>query len=254
MGGKLFIGESLRSKSGFLLAILFIYVVLFEFILPANRILPMPHILFESFLYIWDGYNIIQAIAITSTIVYSSLVVSYFIIQIFAGRLIKFSVEYPGSIEKLKIFRYFPAFFFAIIFAYWFEDSIVAEFLFGLLSSLLLIAGSLLNSSRNFNKTYFDAGLNMNMSRSEVYSKIVFKEIQPVFFSDLFRIHYYLWILVMIYEFICGIEGFGGIYKTALSYKDFAGLFSIAVVISILILIGNSVIKYIDEKIFFWEE
>lgn len=244
----------LKSKVYFVGILLFIYIILFEFILPVNKVLPKPSLLYESlFIYIWRDYNLISAIAITTTIIYSSIILSYLFIYFLAGTIIKYTVEFPEAIEKLKVFKYFPAFFFAILFSYWFDNSIVAEFLFALISSFGLILFNMISEIKNHNPIYTEVAINLGLEKKSIYSKVIFKNIQPNLFIGLNRIHYYLWILIMIYEFICGINGFGGVYKTALLYRDFAGLYSIALVISILILVGSFLINIIKEKLFFWE-
>lgn len=243
----------IKSKVTFLLVLLFTYIILFEFILPLNKILPKPSLLYESFLYIWKGYNLLSALAITSTVIYLAIIIAYLVISATAGIIIKFALEYPDAVEKLKVFRYFPAFFIAILFSYWFQDSIIAEFIFAFLTSLALILFNLISEIKNHNPVYVETALNLGSNKYLIYSKVIFKDIQPKHFNGLIRIHYYLWILVMIYEFINNIGGFGGVYRTALIYRDFAGLFSVAIVISILILFGSIVINFIKEKLFFWE-
>jgi NitT/TauT family transport system permease protein len=244
----------MKSKLTFIFVLLFIYVILFEFILPLNMVLPKPSLVFESFSYIWADYNFLEAIAITSTSVYLSLFVAYIAVSALSGLIIQLAIEYPYAIEKLKVFRYFPAFFFAIIFSYWFENSILAEFLFAFLSSFILISIQLVIKVKKHNKVYVDVASNLSIKKNKIYSNVIFKNIQPYLFSELIRIHYYMWVLVMVYEFINAIGGFGGVYKTALIYRDFSGLFSIAILISILILFGSYMIKIIHEKLLYWEE
>ncbi len=244
----------MKSKLAFILVLVFIYVLLFEFILPLNMVLPKPSLVFESFSYIWADYNFLEAIAITSTSVYLSLFVAYLTVSSLSGLVIKLAIEYPYAIEKLKVLRYFPAFFFAIIFSYWFENSILAEFLFAFLSSIILITIQMIIATKKHNKVYVDIASNLGIKKYKIYSNVIFKNIQPYLFSELIRIHYYMWVLVMVYEFINAINGFGGVYKSALIYRDFSGLFSIAILISILILFGSYIIKIIHEKLFYWEE
>ena len=242
-----------KSKILFLIAILFVYFILFEFILPYNKILPKPSMLLESFISIWIDYSLVETMAITTTTIYFTLAVSYIVIFLFSSYLLKIFIEYSEVIEKLKIFRYFPAFFFAIIFSYWFANSIAAEILFAFLSSCLLMISVFLTSAKTCNRTYVDVAMNLGLKKTDIYRQVIFKNIQPKFISEFSRIHYYLWILVMIYEFINEINGFGGVYRTALTYNDFTGLFSIAIVISLLIFLGSAVINFINEKIVFWE-
>lgn len=246
------IKDSLKSKIQFLTALIFVYVILFEFILEQNKILPKPSLLLESFVSIWKDYSLVETIAITTTTIYLTLAISFLFIYRFSGYLLKIFFEYQEVIEKVKIFRYFPALFFAILFSFWFANSILAGFIFALLSSLLIMISRLFPYLK-INRTYYDVATNLGLKKNEIYRKVVFKDILPKYAREFKRIHYYLWILVMIYEFVNEIKGFGGIYRTALAYNDFAGLFPIAILISILICFGSIIINYINEKIVFWE-
>lgn len=238
----------------FLVALLFVYIMLFEFILPVNKVLPKPSLLLDSIIDVWFDYNLLEAAAITTFAVYISLFISFFSVIIFSKILLKISFELPTAIESFKIFRFFPAFFFVVLFSYWFDNSFLAEIFFAIISSILLASSTLMTLSKKINKTYVDVAVNLGLSKSAIYSKVIIKYIQPLFFEEYKKIHYYIWILVMIYEFVSNINGFGGIYLNALKFNDFTGLFAIAIIISLLIWFGNFVLNLINKKIFFWEE
>lgn len=242
-----------KNKFAFSIALLFVYVALFEFILPVNKVLPKPSVLLESFITIWQDYNLVQALAITSTAVYLSIGIGFAIFSLLSTFVIKLALEYRESLETLKIFRFFPAFFFAIIFVYWFKDSFIAEIFFGLLTFLIFISNDCINAVKKVKQEYLLIGNNLELTDNQIYSKIVWKSLLPSLTKSLLRLHYYMWIIVMIYEFIGGISGFGGVYKLALNYSDFTALFTIAIVISVLILIGDFIIKYITNKLVFWD-
>ncbi|MBI1939611.1 MAG: ABC transporter permease subunit [Ignavibacteriales bacterium] len=245
--------QSIISKVKLAVVLLFVYVVLFEFVLPVNKILPKPDLLFESLIAVWKDYNLLQSAAATTTIIYLSLALAYFIFVKAAPLLMKFFAAYNESAESLKIFRYFPAFFFAILFSFWFGDSFLAEFLFAVIVSFLMFSFSLYRYSGGINESYKLTAKNLGVAGNSLYSKVLFKSIQPKIFDDMRRTHYYIWVLIMIYEFISNAEGFGGVYRQALNYNDFSALFSIAVIISLLILLGDLVYKIIREKIYFWQ-
>lgn len=240
------------SKIIFALTLLFIYIILFEYILPINKLLPKPSILLESLIVIWQDYNLILAISITTSVVYLSLFISYFVSRSVAILLIRIEFESPSVLEKLKIFQYFPAFFFAIIFVYWFGNNLIYELLCTTIFSSIALCIIYVKEFKNINKIYLLVAKNLGLSANQIYSKVAIKSLQPNIFTSMRKIHYQVWILAMIYEFIAGINGFGGIYKDALSYSDFSGLFAIALIIAILILLGSSGITFIHKKLFFW--
>ncbi len=243
----------MKNKLKLIGVLLFVYVILFEFILPINKILPKPSLLAESFVDVWFDYSLFESLGITTTIIYLSLFTAFIFIHFTAPLILRLKLEITSSLESLKIFHYFPAFFFAILFVYWFNNSLLAEFLFGFLSSFILLAIETQKLTERINFNYVLVAKNLGLSKYHIYSKVVYKNIQPYLFERLLKIHYYLWILIMIYEFIGKINGFGGAYNYVLLYNDFTGLFSIAVIISLLILIGDQTLKFINNKIFFWE-
>ena len=59
--------------------------------------------------------------------------------------------------------------------------------------------------------------------------------------------------MILLFEFIGGVEGFGSLYKSVLEFSDFAGLFALAIVIAILIWLGNLAIKVIENKLIYWK-
>jgi ABC-type nitrate/sulfonate/bicarbonate transport system permease component len=58
---------------------------------------------------------------------------------------------------------------------------------------------------------------------------------------------------VLIYEFIGNSGGLGYLYSVLLEYLDFAGLFAVAIIISLLIWLGNLVLKFFDNKLIYWK-
>ncbi len=243
----------IKDKLRLIAVLIFVYIVLFEFILPINKLLPKPSLLAESIVDIWSDYNFLESLASTTTVIYLSLLISYVTIHFKSPYLIKLKFELPELLGSLKIFRYFPAFFFAIIFIYWFGDSFIAEIVFGIIVSTLLLSFEVINQVKMVNNNYLDVARNLGLNGIRLYSKVAYKNIQPFIFFKLQHIHYYLWVLIMIYEFVGRINGLGGVYYYALTYRDFTALFSFALIISILILLGDIILKYINEKIFFWE-
>lgn len=245
---------ALKSKFIFFAVLVFIYISLFEFTLPINKVLPKPSMLLESFFSIWPVYNLFIAFAITTTIVYLSLAIGYLLLIVKSRYIITAAYEYNNSVETLKLFRYFPPFFAAILFAFWFRDSIAAEALFGLLSVAFILGGKLFVESKNAKSEFILTGRNLGLSKNEIYSKIIWKSVEPIVYKELSRVHYFLWIIIMIYEFIAEIEGFGGVYRIALLYNDFSALISIAIFISIIIWLGNLIIDVLGKKMFSWED
>lgn len=245
--------ERLKTQVYLLITLLFVYLILFEFVLPVNKVLPKPSLLLESFLIIWDDYSLLSSLALTTTIIYLSLLIASIIVYYFAGLIVRISMEFPSTNILFQLFKYFPAFFFAIIFVYWFGNSFWAELLFSFCVSIFFFKKRIFELSGSINNNYLTIAKNLGMSDNEIFTNVIRKSILPELFNTVTPIHNYLWIIILIYEFIANSDGLGGVYNTALLYNDFITLFSIAIMISLLIWFGNSVIKFINRKIFFWE-
>ena len=238
----------------FLFAAVLVYYVLFEFILPLNKILPKPTLIIESFISLWNDYNLLSAFAVSASAVYTSIIIGYLIINYASGFIITVFKKNTEMFFPLRLFRYFPAFFYAVIFAFWFPESIIAEYFFTLIASIFFLLISIKSELPNIKNEYLDASRSLGKSESEINSKVIWKLIQPNIFDSLSRLHYYLWVLVLVFEFIGKISGFGGIYDSLLTYHDFAALFALAIIISLIIFAGSSFIKYFKNKTIYWRQ
>lgn len=238
----------------FVLTLLFVYIVLFEFILPVNKVLPRPSLLWESLLAVWPVYNLLFEISISTFIIYGAIISGYLLLYILRIPILKLLSIFSGGLELLKVFKFFPAFFYAIIFAYWFPESIIAEFIFILIAVLFYLFAAVKEYLPNLKENYILVAKNLETEDNKLYSEILWKQLQPEIFSSLRKMHYFAWILVLIFEYISNYAGIGHIYNVALSYNDFAGLFSIAIYAAILILIGDSLIKFSKIRFIYWDK
>ncbi len=248
------IKENSSAKNSFVLFItlLFVYIVLFEFILPVNKILPRPSLLAESFLHIWRDYNLIYAFTISTTVIYLMLMLGFFFVYIRIAWLMKVFVELEATILSFRLFRYLPAFFFAVIFNLWFDDKLLGEFIFALLLVLFLMSKKLFEESKNVKEEYLLVARNLNLTPGDIYEDVFWKSSLPILSEYVKQIHYYLWVLVLVYEFIGNSYGIGSIYRIALAYNDFTALFTLALMIALLIWFGNYLIGAIQNKLIHW--
>lgn len=232
--------------------LIFVYIVLFEFILPINKILPKPSSLYESFLHIWSDYKLLFAFTTTTSVIYVAITLSVLFLYAGAKYYIKIFVEMRYSVLSFQIFRFVPILFIAVLFNFWLPNNLLAEFLFGFLTTAFLAINKLFDESKKINEEYLLVARNLNLSQSDIYKKVYWKSALPAMAKYYEQIHLSLWTLVLIYEFIDNTHGFGFIFRTALDYKDFTTLFTTAVILSLLIWFGNSVIRFVNNKIIYW--
>ncbi len=232
-------------------SILAAYIVLGEFTSLIN-FLPKPTILLDSFSSLWTDYNLLAEISISTTAVYLGLFIGIIFIEIASSFIISLFNEKRNVMQLFNFIKYFPAFFFAILFSFWFSDSIIAEIIFAIIAVIAILLSSIQSALNSTNKNYVDTSLSYNISKGKL-AHIIWKDAQPKVYSNLKRVHYYLWALIMIFEFIGTFNGVGSVYYFAHNYNDYAAFFSLAILIAILIWIGDSLIILLKNKLINWE-
>lgn len=245
--------SSIKQSLSVLAAFLFVYIILFEFILPVNKILPKPSMLLESFGSLWNDYDLLFASGITTSVIYSALILGYLFVYSLGGKLIKIFYEAPGIFSGFRIFKYFTLFFFALIFSFWFPGSVSAEFLFALLVSVIFLGIELYYSSKIQHGQYISSAISLGLPKEKIYNDVIRKYAQPFLFNSLLKLHYLLWLVILIYEFLSQTEGFGTIYRLLLYYRDFGGIFALGIFITLLIWLGKEIIVFFKNKIITWE-
>jgi NitT/TauT family transport system permease protein len=245
--------ESIVNKYLPYLVLLFVYVVLFEFILPVNKVLPKPTLLWQSLIAVWSDYSLLQEISLSTLIIYSGILSSFLILYLFRTPILKLLFNFGYVFPKFSFLKYFPAFFYAVIFAYWFPDSPYAEFLFVFVAVIFYLMLTITQNTDKVNKNLIDVAANLNLSESEIYSEVIWKNLLPYILDGLIKIHFLFWIIVLLYEYVGDYFGIGHVYNTALQYNDFSGLFSIAVYVALLIKFGSFVIEYTKSRMIYWK-
>jgi len=99
---------------------------------------------------------------------------------------------------------------------------------------------------------YFHAAKSLGLSKGKILSKVVWKNIQPKFYSNLSSIHSQAWLVILVYEFIGGVVGIGSVYRLAYNFNDVFAIISLGIFISLLIMTVNVLIKIVIAKIIFW--
>ncbi len=242
----------LKNRFTFLFVLLFVYVLLFEFILPVNKILPKPSLLLESFPALFTDYNLLSEMAITTSIIYLAIAAAFFIVWLLSYQYSKLVSMNMGVFNNLRLFKNFPAFFFAVLFAFWFKDSVLAELIFAIIVSTFFISLTYLQEAK-VPKEYSDSAASLLLVGKEYHNKVTWKYSLPGLIGELPKLHYYLWVLILIYEFVGAYNGFGAIYSLALEYNDFSVIILLGIIIALLIWLGNSIIVYLQSKLVHWK-
>ena len=237
----------------FLLAYLILWIILFEFILPVNRILPKPSIVVQSFGALWSDYNLPINFLSTITVVYISLAISYFFLKWLSPILAKANNPVSGFILSLEWFsEYIPGIIIGLLLIYWFPKSEIIEFIFAFGTAFSSLVIKFQKESGKISNEYIYAAESLGVSEKLVTREVKWKVIQPKIMKHIFYLHFYIWTLLIAFEFIKGGYGLGSIFKSSLEFNDISVLFSTIVITGFTVYIGNSILKYIRNKFFFW--
>ncbi|MGK9369589.1 ABC transporter permease [Melioribacter sp. Ez-97] len=236
----------------FVVTLLFVYLILFEFILPVNKILPQPSQIIESFAESWKVYDVFQSLASTTTVIYVSMLLAYLLILV--ALKTGFNLFAAFDFSAVQPLKYIPFIFPVILFLFWFGASFWGELLFLFVFVSALLKFSAAGKLTNIKQEYVDVAINLGMSKREVAKKVVHKILQKHLYHVLSEKHYLIWMAALFYEYAEKGNGLGGIYYRALYYNDFVFLFVVAIITTVLIWAGDKILVVIEEKYFNWEE
>jgi len=247
-----------KNKTGtspyiFLLAYLLIWLILFEFIIPASNVLPKPSIVFQSFGALWSDYNLLTNFLSTVSSIYLPLIIAYFLVMIISEFLFNRKSFFAAFISSIHWFgKYLPGLLIAFIIIYWFPDSNYIESVFVFFTALSSMIIFYQLEIENVEQEYIDSALSLGISKSNLNRKVLWKSVQPKLFSHIFEMHLYIWSMIIAFEFIKGGFGLGVVLKNALLYRDLSALFSIFIITGVTIFIGQTIIRFLKKKFAFW--
>lgn len=250
---NIFNSDHLKIITSFTSALIFVYILLFEFILPANRFLPKPTILLDSVHSLFQDYNFTYAYLFTFSAIYFVAIVSFFLIRLFGGVGFKIIQYFPGLIVLFDVGKYFVPFFLVLLFELWFGNSGLAEYLFILFVMMGILKGRLFKSYLSIKEEYLLSAKSLGANESIITKKVIWKSLEPKLYDEILVNHIAIWGIVLIYEFISKSGGIGTIIYNALKYNDLSVIIIIILFLIITFLLMEFVLIRIKKKYFFWE-
>jgi len=230
-----------------------LWVLLFEFILPANNILPRPSVVLLSFGALWNYYRLPVNLSASFSAVYLSIIVAYFLTSLLSGYIIRrnhFVAEFLLSLHWFS--NFIPALVFGLFLIYWLPDSIYIKYIFTFSMAFLSIIIKVKEESVKVKREYIDSALSLGLDEHAIAKKVIWKSIQPAIIKYLIVLQFNIWSVLIAFEYIKRGYGLGSIYRLALEYKDLSALFTISIIIGVIIYIGSLSIKYIKYKYYHW--
>ncbi|MDO8549017.1 MAG: hypothetical protein Q7S39_02550 [Ignavibacteria bacterium] len=237
----------------FLFTYLVLWILLFEFVLPVNQVLPKPSIVIESFGSLWTDYDLLINFLSTISVIYISLTLAFFSVKILSPYLIEKNNFISLFINSLEWFSEFlPGIIIGLLLIFWFPESEFVEFIFAFTTAFTSIMIKFQNESENVDKEYILSAQSLGLGENKLTKLIIWKNVQPELSEHIFNLHFYLWSMLIIFEFIKGGLGLGVIFRQALDYKDLSAIFSVFLITGLTVYLGTLVLKYIRNKFIFW--
>lgn len=249
---KLNTNKPLKTSNITILLVL-LYIILFEFTWVTQNFLPKPSLLLESFVSLLGEYKLVDALFETTAVIFPSILLAILIIEIFSKIFLSVFIDYNGIKNISAPFRYFSFFFFALLLNLLFKNSLLVEFIFTILFVIGLLLQVLSKETGSIKEEYVVAAKSLGLSRSQIFSKIIWRSLKPNVYGKLVLIHTGAWVVVIIYEFIGATNGVGAIYRLAFDYNDLLSMISLGIFISLVIFLVNSIIRIVVSKLIFWK-
>lgn len=253
MLNKILQSEKQKVTLSFISVVLFVYILLFEFILPANAFLPKPTILIDSVFSLFNDYNFAKAYLFTFTSIYSIIIISYFILRFTSKYISDYSLAFPGLIHLLDLSKYFIPFFLILLFELWFDNLMIGEYLFTLILSMGILKVTFFKEIFSMKQEYILSAKSLGLSEKDIFTKVIWKTIQPKIFQSIKNNQVPIWASVFIYEFICKTEGIGTIFYLVLRYNDLSALLTLFFFLIITFMAMEFILERIRKRFFYWE-
>lgn len=247
------IKPSKYSTSFLFLFYLILWVILFEFILPINNIFPKPSIVLQSLSDLVANYDLILNYFSTISAIYFSLILAYF----FAKLIFPFIVQgklFASVILSIERFtRYLPGILLGLLLIIWFPQSEITIFIFSFFIASTAIISHSKCLAEKLELGYYYSIKTFGLSDLSIYRRIYWKAIQPDLMKFINKQNVYLWISVIIFEFINLRSGMGVIFRQIIQFKDLSALIMCLVIVSFSIFISSRLMNFIKSNIFFWK-
>ena len=241
-----------KNRIKFLSTLVFLYIILFEFVIPANKYFPKPSIIFDSFSDLFSDYNLISNLFLTTLIVLFALFFSYLIIYFLRGQVITFIEHFSNIIEILNVLRYIPVFFVPIVLIFIFGANFITELIFVFLIAIIFFFYNMSNLQKKVSRAYIDSAKSLGVEQLKIYKDVYWKCMEPALTKSIRKLNIYLWSAALLFEYIAGFFGLGSVYFQGFMYKDISAVFALTIIVFLLIAVVDWLIYLIETRTIFW--
>ncbi len=189
----------------------------------------------------------------TISVVYISLFLSYFCVKILSPYIKEKDNFISTFINSFEWFSEFiPGIIIALLLIFWFPESEFVEFIFAFATAFTSLIIKFQNESENVKEEYLFAAQSLGLSEKKITQLVIWKDVQPKLMAHILNFHFYIWTVLIIFEFIKGGLGLGVIFRQALEYKDLSAIFSVFLITGLTIYFGNLSLRIIRNKFINW--
>lgn len=231
----------------------FIYLMLFQFIIPQNQFFPQPTEIFYGIIALFEHYNLAFSLASTASAFIISTSISFLIIWMFSGQIINFYLRFSFLRRVIKFFNYIPIIFIPILFLFWLHNNYWVEYIFIFVVSNYFLKTSIFKQLNNYNKTYALVAKNLGVGENKIASEIIWKTILPEIKVNALNKLPILLLLIMVFEYVSESYGVGAVLRNLFEFGDFTGFIALGIILSILSAIVYKLYSYFLNKLIYWE-
>lgn len=227
-----------------------LWIVLFEFILPVNNILPKPSVVLLAFPDLAKHYNLWLNIISSVSAIYLAMGAAWFFVWLLRNQIMNRKHVFTLFIDSLEWFsRFIPGIVLSLLIIYWFRSVEYIKYIFIFLTTFMSIIIKVENEVKNVPGEYLDSSLSLGIKDNNF---VKWKIFEPAIAKHLASLHFYLWSMLLVFEYIKGGFGLGSMFHAAMTFNDLSGLFSGLFITGIIIWAGTVLLDYYIKKYFFW--
>lgn len=235
-----------------------IYLILFEFLFPANGVFPPVSVIFLSVNELVEHYNFMSNLASTFAAVYISILGNYLVTKFLFAIIVwmkeeKFFEQSEITQSILSTFFNIPFILITLLILVWLPDLIYDKYIIATLLSLPQSLNKVFENKNSDKKEYYYFYKSLGIKSNQVMNKVIFRLSEPKLLLSLIKNHSFIWSVILITEFIQQQQGIGGILFTVFKYQDISLIFTIALLLSILVSIVQKILILLYDKIYFWK-
>lgn len=229
-----------------------VWIILSEFVFKASNFFPSPYQVILSYSDLFSAYDFFINLISTVSAIYFAYIFNIFLLRIIFP-IINFnlrSVRYLSMISSF--FFYIPGIMIGIILIYWFGDTFIIKLIFAVIVTTIFMFQKIIRYDEKKSINIIDSAKSFGMTDRQIKRNVIWKFIEPEIFEEAIDKHIYLWSAVIAFEYIQNYDGVGFILRKALGYNDISLMISLLLLITILVFLGDHLLKVVCEKYLFW--